>query len=98
VKLRFEWNPAKASANVAKHGVTFDDARDVFNDPLAKSIPDAAHASDEARFWTMGQSRVGRVLVVVHTDRGDTIRIIGARRATARERHDYEEDQTRRRR
>jgi uncharacterized DUF497 family protein len=94
VALRFEWDSFKAITNLAKHGVDFNEAREVFEDPLARTIPDVTHASDEPRLGTIGLSRAGRLLVVIHTDRGDRIRIIGARRASQRERHDYEENPT----
>lgn len=90
--FQFEWDPEKAIANFAKHGVTFEEARDAFDDPFSRTIPDPGHSIDEPRFWTMGLSRAGRLLVVIHADRGVRIRIIGARRATRRERQDYEED------
>ncbi|MEO8681285.1 MAG: BrnT family toxin [Vicinamibacterales bacterium] len=89
---RFEWDPAKALENVRKHGVRFDEAKTVFGDPLAEVVVDPFHAWDESRYWIIGESFIGRLLVVVYTERGDTIRLIGARRATPRERHDHEED------
>lgn len=92
MELRFEWDPEKAVANLAKHGVSYDEARLIFDDPLAQTVPDPAHALNENRFRTIGLSSNGRILIVFHTDRGDTIRIIGARRATKREQHDYEEN------
>lgn len=90
--FKFEWNPAKAIANLAAHGVSFDEARDVFDDPLSSTVDDPDHSSEEARLRTIGLSRADRLLVVLHTDRGDTIRIISARRATRREQHQYEEN------
>lgn len=92
MELRFEWDANKAAANLAKHGVSFDDARQVFDDHLAQTIPDLAHSLEENRFRTIGLAPDGRMLVVFYADRGDTIRIIGARRATKREQNDYEED------
>lgn len=91
MELRFEWDAGKAAANLAKHGVTFDEARHVFGDPLARTVRDSAHATEESRFRTIGLAIGGRLLVVSYTDRGDIIRIISARRATKREQHDYEE-------
>ncbi len=90
--FQFEWDPAKAIANFAKHGVSFEEARDVFDDPLSQTVDDVAHTLEEPRFWTIGMSLSGQLLVAIHTDRGDTIRIIGARRAIGREQHDYEEN------
>jgi uncharacterized protein len=89
--LRFEWDSAKAAANLAKHGVSFREAATVLRDPLAETGPDPDQSLDEERFVTFGVSTGGRLLVVAHTDRGDTIRIISARRATAAERTIYEE-------
>lgn len=89
--LEFEWDAAKARKNADKHGVSFEEASSVFRDPLALSIPDPLHSEEEDRFITLGESHRRRLLVVVSTDRGDTIRIISARVATRRERKDYEE-------
>lgn len=88
--MRFEWDPRKAGINLAKHGVSFEEASSVFGDPLAVTIRDPLHSIGEARFVTLGQSSKGLVVVVVHTDR-DVIRIISARRATPRERRKYGE-------
>jgi uncharacterized protein len=88
--MRFEWDSAKASANLRKHGVSFDEATTVFADTLAATARDPDHSGAEARFLTFGQSNVGRVLVVSHTDRGDAIRIISARHATRKELQIYE--------
>ena len=90
--LRFEWDSNKATANLAKHGVSFDEARQVFEDPLAQTVHDPAHSLEERRFRTIGLALSGRLVVVFYTDRGDTIRIIGARPATRREQHNYEEN------
>ena len=88
---KFEWDPDKELANILKHGVDFAEAAEVFDDPLATTIPDESNSSEERRFATVGQSAGGRVLFVSHTSRGDSIRIIGARRVTPRERRVYEE-------
>lgn len=87
----FEWDEGKAKQNVRKHGVSFDEAATVFGDPLSLTIEDALHSDDEQRFVTIGQSAKGRLVVVVHTDREDSIRIISWRTATPRERECYEE-------
>jgi uncharacterized DUF497 family protein len=87
--MLFEWDPRKAAANLAKHGVSFDEGSTVFGDPLAGTIGDPVHSADEARFITIGRSDQDRVIVVVHTDREDKIRIISARPATRRERRTY---------
>jgi uncharacterized DUF497 family protein len=92
--FRFHWDPEDACANRAKHGVSFEEATTVFNDPLSLTIVDPDHSTpDEARFLILGESSSGRFLVVAHTETGDDIRLISARLATRRERHFYEEDQ-----
>ena len=88
--LTFEWHSPKARSNFAKHGVGFEEASTVFGDPLSLTIPDPEHSRMEERFVTMGTAFTGKLLVVVHTDRGDNIRIISARRASRRERKGYE--------
>lgn len=90
--MHFEWDPEKARANMAKHGVSFDEAVACFRDPLSVTILDPDHSESENRFVLIGQSSMGRLLVVVHTDRGDAIRLISARRATRRERQAYEQE------
>jgi uncharacterized DUF497 family protein len=91
--LRFEWDPAKAATNFAKHGVSFPEAATVFRDPLSTTGADPDHSVDEERFITFGLSVSGRLLTVAHTESGDTIRIISARPVTAGERRIYEEGQ-----
>jgi uncharacterized DUF497 family protein len=86
-----EWDPVKARTNLRKHGVDFHEAGTVFDDPLSTSFPDPDHSVGEARFLTIGVSASGRILVVAHTDRGEAVRLINARRATPRERKFYEE-------
>lgn len=88
--MRFEWDPVKAAKNRKKHGVDFADAVSVLYDELAVTIP-APHAGEE-RFATVGQDALGRLLVVVYTWREERIRIISARRATGRERRQYESE------
>ena len=88
----FEWDPGKDAANRAKHGVRFDEAATAFADPLARLVDDPRHSEGEYRLTLLGQSIRRRLLVVMFTERSaDRIRIISARRATRRERHDYEE-------
>jgi uncharacterized DUF497 family protein len=89
--LSFEWDDQKARTNLAKHGVSFEEATTVFGDPLSLTIPDPAHSETEDRFIILGHSHRQRLLVVVHTERGDNLRIISARPASRRERKDYEE-------
>ena len=91
--MRFEWDPSKDLANQKKHHVSFATAQAVFQDPLHKSILDRVVEGEE-RWLTIGEVGGAVLLVVAHTFRGDadeeTIRIISARKATRRERRDYE--------
>lgn len=87
----FEWDDAKARSNLRKHGVSFEDAVTVFDDPMAVTRDDPDHSEDERRFVTMGSSKAGRLLVVCHCDRTDRIRLISARKANRGERR-YHED------
>ena len=89
--MRFEWDAIKAASNLAKHGVSFEEAATVFRDPLSATSEDPDHSLGEERLISFGVSVSGRLLVVAHTDRRDTIRIIGARPASAGERKIYEE-------
>jgi uncharacterized DUF497 family protein len=91
--LTFSWDPNKARSNLRKHGVPFREAATVLQDPLSLTVADPL-SDKEARFVIVGRSTVGRLLVVVHAVRGDSIRIISARPATRRERRDYEEGKT----
>ena len=90
--LEFVWDREKAAANLAKHGVDFEDATTAFDDPLSITISDPDHSEGEKRFLLIGQSKAGRLLVIAHTERGNEIRIINARAATRRERQLYEEE------
>ena len=87
----FEWDPAKGRRNRRKHRVSFQEAATVFGDLFSLTYSDPDHSASEARFITVGRSGAGRVLLVVHTDRGENVRIISARKATQSERKDYEE-------
>jgi uncharacterized DUF497 family protein len=89
--IEFEWDPNKAEKNIKKHQVSFNEAATVFGDPLSMTFYDPDHSIDEDRYITVGLSRLGKLLVVSHADRGDRIRIISARKATRRERKFYEE-------
>jgi len=89
--LAFEWDSRKAQSNLAKHDVGLEEASTIFGDPLSLTIPDPEHSLSEERYITMGRAVTGKLLVVVHTERGDNIRIINARRARRRERKVYEE-------
>lgn len=85
--MRFEWDPSKASTNLRKHRVSFEEAKSVFFDDFAVQFFDEAHSSDEERFIMLGMSSGARLLVVCHSERGDgsVIRIISARKATSSE-------------
>ena len=88
--MTVEWDDRKAKPNLAKHGVSFEEAATIFGDPLSLTIPDPLHSREEFRFVTVGVSSRFRTLIVVHADRSDNVRIISARIATKRERRDYE--------
>ena len=85
-----EWDPVKDRANRARHGVSFDEAASVFNDPLELKVPDPEHSLSEDRFYSIGRSEGGKLLVVVYTERNGKIQIISARRPTKTERRGYE--------
>jgi len=89
--VQFEWDTQKALRNLQVHGVSFQDAASVFGDPLAGTIPDLEHSTEEPRFITIGLTPAQRLIVVVHMDRADRIRIISARHATRAEKKKYEE-------
>ena len=84
--LIFEWDPNKAKSKLNKHGVSFDEAGTTFEDPLSLTIHDLLCSVNEERFILIGMSHKNRVLVVVHAEREDNIRIISARKATSKER------------
>jgi len=92
MSLRFEWDPEKAAANLTKHGVSFEEALPVFSDPLAQIFDDEDHSNEEEREIIIGHSAEQRLLLVCFTARGTVIRLFSARRATKRERQDYEEN------
>lgn len=85
--MRFEWDPAKAAANLKKHQVSFDQAKTVFYDEFAVQFFDEEHSSEEERFIMLGMSSEARLLVVCHCERsaGEVIRIISVRKATRSE-------------
>jgi uncharacterized DUF497 family protein len=87
----FEYDEYKAWINLKKHRVSFAEAMTVFLDPLSLTIPGPLHSDEEERRIIIGQSVKRRLLVVVHLDRGEKIRIISARKAVAHERTKYEE-------
>ncbi|HEY3303961.1 MAG TPA: BrnT family toxin [Candidatus Binatia bacterium] len=87
----YEWDPAKAKANRRKHGVSFEEGATVFLDPLAITFPDPDHSDEEDREITIGLTTKNRVVFVSHCKRGIRTRIINARKATRKERKQYEE-------
>jgi uncharacterized DUF497 family protein len=91
VSIRFEWDPDKASQNLQRHRVAFEEAATVFRDNLSMTVPDPDHSAEEDRFITVGLSNQNRLLMIAHTERGDSIRIISARELTPGERRQYEE-------
>lgn len=91
MQLRFEWDAQKAASNLAKHGVSFNEARTVFGDTLGRIVDDARHSIGERRFVLLGYSEQRRLLAVMFTDLGEAIRLISARKATRHERSSYEE-------
>ena len=91
MELRFEWHQEKASENLRKHGVSFEEAKTVFNDPFSITIADPEHSLDEDRYIDIGLSARGQILVVVYTERAGSIRIISSRKATKAERRVYEQ-------
>lgn len=88
--MNYEWDENKATANFGKHGVDFEEASTVFENPLALIFEDELHSSQEQREIIIGHSRQNRLLLVSFTERSTGIRIISARVATRREREDYE--------
>jgi uncharacterized protein len=92
--VEFEWDPEKAAANIKRRRISFSEAGSVLEDPLSTTFPDEAHSEEEMRFLTIGASRRGRILVMAHTERNDTVRIMSARRATRREREFYEQGES----
>ena len=91
--LIFEWGEKKADQNIRKHSVSFEEAATVFSDPFSITIYDPLHSKDEDRFVILGMSNKNRLLVVIHTERGDKIRIISARKAIKKERRQYESNE-----
>lgn len=92
MSYQFEWDSAKAAANIRKHGVSFEEAATVFGDPLALNLPDPSHSQIEDRYLVLGSSQNDRLLVVAYAERGERTRIISARKATRRERNGYEKE------
>jgi uncharacterized DUF497 family protein len=89
----FEWDAAKAAANLRKHRLSFEDAATAFQDPLAQIHPDPDHSAAESREILIGHTAQGRLILVAFGDRRGRLRLISAREVTRRERRDYEESQ-----
>lgn len=89
--MSFEWDEDKAATNVEKHGVSFEEAQTVFDDPLFVDFYDLEHSHEEHRYIILGASNQGRLLMVSYTERGDNVRLISSREATPAERRAYEE-------
>ena len=89
--MQFEWDENKAASNLSKHGVSFEEAKTVFDAPLYVDFFDPDHSDEEERYLIVGKSNRGRLLIVSYTQRGDVIRLISARVVTRTEREAYEE-------
>jgi uncharacterized protein len=89
--MRFEWDPEKARRNLAKHGVSFDEASSAFADPLSLTINDPDHSQGEHRLLLLGETYSGKMVVIAHLATDETVRIISARLAERHERRTYEE-------
>jgi len=89
--MDFEWDPEKAKLNESKHGVSFFEACEIFDDDDSSAVRDPDHSVDEERYLIFGLSKAGSYLVVSYTERGDRIRLISARQMTPREREAYEQ-------
>ncbi|NJR66996.1 MAG: BrnT family toxin [Leptolyngbyaceae cyanobacterium CRU_2_3] len=89
--MQFDWDKNKAERNLSKHGVPFEEAKSVFDDPLYVDFYDPDHSEDEERYLIVGESDRGRLLIVSYTERGDSVRLVSAREVTRAEREAYEE-------
>ena len=89
--MKYEWDENKAVKNLAKHGVSFAEAKTIFDDPLYVDFYDLDHSEDEERYLIVGESNRGRLLIVSYTERRESIRIISAREVTKSESEAYEE-------
>jgi uncharacterized protein len=90
--MEFEWDQSKAASNLKKHGVSFEEAKTVFDNSLAVIFDDEAHSVSEQREIIIGHSRQNRLLLIAFTERSGNVRIISARLATRQEREDYEQN------
>lgn len=90
--MEFEWDQSKAASNFKKHGVSFEEAKTVFDNSLAVIFDDGTHSRGEQREIIIGHSRQNRLLLIAFTERSGNVRIISARLATRQEREDYEQN------
>lgn len=88
--MRFDWDKNKAKVNLQNHQISFEEAESVFDDQLSLTIIDESHSFDEKKFITIGESKIGRLILVCHTIGAENVRIISARKPTRSEREDYE--------
>jgi uncharacterized DUF497 family protein len=88
--IEFEWDDVKAESNLKKHGVSFEEGATIFNDPKIATVFDPDHSEDEDRYISIGTSIQGSLLVIIHTEREERIRLISCRKATNAERKAYE--------
>ncbi|WP_107670463.1 BrnT family toxin [Cyanothece sp. BG0011] len=89
--MQFEWDKNKAKQNLSKHGVSFEEAKTIFDDPLYIDFYDPDHSENEERYLIVGQSNQRRILILSYTERGNKIRLISAREVTPQERKAYEQ-------
>jgi uncharacterized DUF497 family protein len=90
--MNFEWDSEKAAENLERHRISFEEAATAFGDPLSITVGDPDHSEAEDRYVLLGMTFRGRLVVVVHTDRGENVRLISARLASRRERQSYEQE------
>ena len=89
--MEFDWDEKQAARNLQKHGVSFDEAQTVFEDPLFVDYYDSDHSTEEHRYLIVGKSQKERLLIVSYTEHGEVTRLISAREVTPKERNFYEE-------
>lgn len=87
--MQVDWNKNKVASNLSRHGISFEESKTVFDDPLYVDFYDPYHSEDEERYLIVGESNRGRLLIVSYTERGDSIRLISAREVTRTEREAY---------
>ena len=90
MNLTFEWDEEKANSNLKKHKISFEEGKTILDDPFLLTFPDLEHSEFEERYINIGTSVRGRILILIHTERGENIRIINCRKATSTERKAYE--------